>query len=170
MRILSWLLIGTFITVFLVGCTPLQPPSGTQVDMEKKDFTLPLLTGGTLRLSDFLGQPVLLVFFTPTCGGCQTEAPLLETIYQRYRESDNFLVIGVGYVGQNGEGALQEFVQENGITYPVAIDTSATKIYQNYGVSTVPHNFFFNKEGNIVRSHVGPLTLDLLEQYVREIL
>ncbi len=168
MRILGLFLVGTMLFALFTGCIP--SPPDTQSDMAKKDFTLPLLGGGILRLSDFLGKPVLLVFFTPTCSNCKKEAPLLETVYQRYKESHNFVVIGVGYISSNGEEELREFVENNGITFPVAMDTDETRVYRMYGVTGVPHNFFFNREGNIVRSATEPLTLTTLEQYLQTIL
>jgi len=143
--------------------------SGTPVDMRVKDFTLPLLSGGTVRLSSYLGQPVLLVFFTPSCGHCHSEAPRLEAAYEKYRNR-GLVVLGVGYIGGSTEEALRSFVAEHNLTYPVAIDTPETKIVQRYNVSWVPHNVFFNRQGNIVREERRELSPEELEEYLREIL
>ena len=53
------------------------------------DFGLPTLDGGTARLSDFRGRPVLLFFTATWCPYCGAEAPYLEQeIWQRYRDRD----------------------------------------------------------------------------------
>ncbi len=44
---------------------------------EAPDFTLPDLEGRQRSLKEFLGQPLLLVFFSPTCGWCTQMAPRL---------------------------------------------------------------------------------------------
>lgn len=142
---------------------------GAPVDMRTKDFTLPLLGGGTVRLSQYLGQPVLLVFFTPSCSHCWNEAPVLEAAYRKYRDR-GLVVLGVGYIGGSSKEALEHFVAENGLTYPVAIDTPETKIVERYGVSWVPHNVFFNRQGNIVREERHELSEADLETYLGEIL
>ncbi|MGQ9747193.1 MAG: TlpA family protein disulfide reductase [Candidatus Caldatribacteriaceae bacterium] len=157
--------------IILSGCASTVPvPSPPCLsDMEEKNFTLPLLQGGSLTLSDYLGKPVLLSFFTPTCSHCIREAPLLEAAYQRYKDTHELVVIGVGYIGEGGEEYMQHFVRNAGITHPVVIDTSQTKIYALYGVSGVPHNFFFNRCGDIVQE-AGELTESILEKYLRKIL
>jgi peroxiredoxin len=157
---------GCVVFAFFAGCHFL---SGTPVDMRVKDFTLPLLSGGTVRLSSYLGQPVLLVFFTPSCGHCHSEAPRLEAVYRKYRDR-GLVVLGVGYIGGSTEEALRNFVTENNLTYPVAIDTPETKIVQRYNVSWVPHNVFFNRQGNIVREERRELSPEELEEYLQEIL
>lgn len=159
--------------VLFTGCIVITPtPSPTPTcpsDMEEKDFTLPLLGGGTLTLSDYLGRPVLLVFFTPNCPHCINEAPLLEAAYKKYKDIHDLVVIGVGYIGGSSETALQQFVENASLTHPVVIDTPETKVYSVYGVSSFPRNFFFDRCGNIVQTS-GELTEGLLEKYLQKIL
>ncbi|MEN3186965.1 MAG: TlpA disulfide reductase family protein [Atribacterota bacterium] len=159
---------------FLAGCfstvpTPSPTPSCPS-DMKEKDFTLPLLNGGTLTLSDYLGKPVLLTFFTPNCPHCINEAPLLEAAYQKYKDTHEFVVIGVGYIGGSNIMDLRQFVQNASLTHPVLIDTLETRVYSMYGVSGVPHSFFFNRCGTIVQEEIGELTEDKLERYLQKIL
>lgn len=168
-KIPLFLLTGWFVLTLLAGC--ILVPSGPSLsDMERKDFTLPLLEGGTVQLSSYLGRPVILCFFTPQCPHCRTEAPLLEAAYQRH-SSEGLVVLGVGYIGGSSEETLRDFVLETGITYPVAIDTSTTRVTLDlYGVRSVPHNVFFDRSGNIVRERTGEPSESELEQYIQEIL
>lgn len=156
---------GCGIVVFFVGGRLF----GTPVDMRAKDFTLPLLGGGTVRLSQYLGHPVLLVFFTPSCSHCWNEAPVLEAVYAKYKDR-GLVVLGVGYIGGSTEEALEHFVAENKLTYPVAIDTRETQVVRLYGVSWVPHNVFFDRRGNIVREERHELSEKDLETYLEAIL
>lgn len=165
----KWLLLfalcaGCVIFAYLVGCYLFTP-----VDMKAKDFTLPLLGGGTVRLSQYLGKPVILVFFTPSCSHCWNEAPVLEAMYEKYKDQE-LVVLGIGYIGESTEEALKHFVEENGLTYPVAIDTPETRVVKLYNVSWVPHNVFFNRQGKIVREERRELSETDLEAYLEEIL
>lgn len=44
------------------------------------DFELPQLSGGEIRLSQWRGKSLLLIFFDPTCSHCQKMVPQLATI------------------------------------------------------------------------------------------
>lgn len=139
------------------------------VDIRTKDFTLPLLGGGEVRLSQYRGRPVILTFFTPSCSHCWNEAPVLEAIYRKYKDR-GLVVLGVGYIGESTEEALKHFVEENGLTYPVAIDTQKTQVVKRYNVSWVPHNVFFDRRGNIVREEQHEISEADFEAYLKEIL
>ncbi len=141
----------------------------TVVDIQTKDFTLPLLGGGEVRLSQYRGRPIVLTFFTPSCSHCWSEAPVLEAMYRKYKDR-GLVVLGVGYIGGSTEEALKHFVEENGLTYPVAIDTQKTQVVKLYDVSWVPHNVFFNRRGNIVREERREISEADFEAYLKEIL
>jgi thiol-disulfide isomerase/thioredoxin len=48
------------------------------------DFELPTLTGKTVRLSDFRGQPVLLTIGASWCIDCRNEAPMLQAVHESF--------------------------------------------------------------------------------------
>ncbi len=60
------------------------PPIGSPAP----DFELPALAGGQKRLSDFLGQPVLLIFFDPDCHFCRELMPKLAEVATRSRRGN----------------------------------------------------------------------------------
>ena len=172
------LILGLVVLFALSGCwwfeglfpspspSPSPSPLPTNTDMDRKDFTLPLVGGGTLTLSSLKGKPVLLVFFWPLCSHCREEVPALNTVYLKYKDTHNLVVLGAGY---GSEANVAYFVQQNGVQYPVVFAVTSS-ILDAYGVYDVPHNVFFNREGNITRVFVGPLSLAKLEEYLQEIL
>jgi len=50
------------LTFTLMGCQAKTPATGTPVENQASAFTLPSSDGGTVSLSDYAGQPVLLYF------------------------------------------------------------------------------------------------------------
>jgi methylamine dehydrogenase accessory protein MauD len=54
-----------------------EAPEPLPVGSPAPEFALPDLDGRERRLRDFLGRPLLVIFFSPQCGFCQQMAPQL---------------------------------------------------------------------------------------------
>ena len=167
------IILGMVMLFLLTGCapgpTPGPTPSPTPGEMEK-DFTLPTVEDESFTLGDHLGRPIVLSFFVPACGGCQQQIPHLNSIHEKYKDTENLLVLGVGV------GTMQRiasYVAQRGIEYTAVVDETQD-VARDYGVSSVPRTFFVNRLGQIVSSsqdgRTTALTLEELEQYLQEIL
>lgn len=130
------------------------------------DFTLKLFDGGEISLSDLQGQIVVLNFWASWCAPCREEAPMLESVWQRYR-GQGVTVIGVDY--QDTEAPALAFIEEFGITYPNGPDPRS-RIAKSYGVQGVPETFVITHEGEIAEVFIGSPTeaqlATVLEQLV----
>jgi len=83
-------------------------------------FELAALSGGTARLSDYRGRPVLIFFTATWCPYCGAEAPYLEQeIWQRYRDR-GLQVICVGV--KESAAVMAPFVERYAWTFPVLLD------------------------------------------------
>jgi thiol-disulfide isomerase/thioredoxin len=109
---------------------------------------------------------VLLVFFSPGCSHCKAEVPALNEVYRKYKDTHGLVVLGAGY---GLESSIAAFVQQNGVQYPVGYFTDRA-VLEMYGVYYVPHNVFFDREGKLVRTAIGELSLSTLENYLAGIL
>lgn len=128
------------------------------------DFTLTLFDGGSFRMSDHRGDPVIVNFFASWCIPCIAEAPALETVSNEYRER-GVTILGVAV--QDTESKAREFVEEHGITFPTGLDEGEIK--ESYGVFGVPTTFFIDKEGFIRYTHAGVVTEDLLRHELEKL-
>jgi peroxiredoxin len=54
-----------------------EKPQGLSVGTEAQDFELSDLTGDRKSLAQYRGEPLLLIFFNPTCGFCRDLVPKL---------------------------------------------------------------------------------------------
>jgi cytochrome c biogenesis protein CcmG, thiol:disulfide interchange protein DsbE len=120
------------------------------------DFSLRRLNGeGSLRLRTLRGKVVVLNFWASWCVPCKQEAPLLETVAERYR-SAGLVVVGVD--AQDFRGDARRFIERHGLTYPVVRDGGGSTL-THYDVTGFPETWFVDRAGHVVGEHVrGPLT------------
>jgi peroxiredoxin len=66
------------------------------------DFALPLLSGGTMTLSQWRGRKVVLIFLSPRCKHCERILPDLEKALPRVAEADPApVIVSTGTVEEN---------------------------------------------------------------------
>lgn len=133
------------------------------------DFTLESLTGETVTLSQFLGQPVLINFWASWCPPCRLEMPDLVGAYEAHK-SEGFVLLGVNLTYQDSLPDVQAFVDEFNMTFPVLLDEDGHVTDDLYRLRGLPLSVFVNREGVITRAHIGALTASQIETYVGEIL
>jgi peroxiredoxin len=122
------------------------------------DFKLQSLDGETLRLSDFQGKPVVLIFGATWCPDCRAEVPLLEDLHQKYPE---LVILAVD--SMEGASVVHAYADEMGITHPTLLDKdgSVSHLYQVFAIPTV---LFINEKGVIEAKIIEKVTPDLLEE------
>jgi thiol-disulfide isomerase/thioredoxin len=125
-------------------------------------FTLPSLRDPSQQVSldAYRGQPVILNFFASWCAPCKKETPLLASFY---RSSHNVVIIGVD--ADDSASSARQFVTAEGITYPVAFETTPA-LTNAYDVSEIgiPETFFLNSGHHIVKRILGDVTMKELTE------
>lgn len=115
-------------------------------------FELPSLDGKMYSLSDFMGKPIIISFFTTQCGFCAEELPLLNEIYRTYKENAGLQVIAIN-LGESQE-TVRKMLDKIPYDYLTLIDQEAQLVgmYQIFGVPTA---YFIDPLGNIVDFIIG---------------
>ena len=140
-----------------------------EVSVEERhapDFTLELLDGGTLTLSDLRGSVVLVDFWASWCGPCRVEAPTLVQVYDEYREK-GVEFVGVGIWERPAEA--ETFIEEFGVPYPTGLDIPGD-ILVEYGVRGIPEKYFVDADGRLVAKFTGPSGEDDLRETLDRLL
>ena len=118
------------------------------------DFTLPLMNGGEVNLSDYRGKVVLLNIWATWCNPCREEMPSMQQFYQNMKGKP-FEILAAS-IDTRGSTDVDPFVKQLGLTFPILLD-SDKKVNNLYQATGVPETFIIDKNG-IVRDHtLGPV-------------
>lgn len=105
----------------------------------------------SFNLSDYKGQVVYLDFWASWCGPCRASFPWMDTMQKRY-QSQGLQVIAVN-LDQESELAAA-FLEQFPVNFPIFYDPEGT-LAQQYEVTSMPHSFLIDRNGNLVSSHKG---------------
>ncbi|MBQ5916862.1 MAG: TlpA family protein disulfide reductase, partial [Lachnospiraceae bacterium] len=134
------------------------------------DFTLQDQYGNTHTLSEYKGKTVFLNFWATWCPPCRNEMPDIQKLYEEYQaeEDPSVIILGIAAPNYGREGSEEEiiaFLEKNGYTYPVVMDTTG-EMFMQYGIYSFPTTFMIDAEGNIF----GYLPGQLNEMVMRSII
>lgn len=133
------------------------------------DFTLKTLDGGEVTLSSLQGKPVLMNFWASWCGPCRLEMPDLVRAYEAHK-AEGFVVLAINMTFQDSPPEAQAFVKEFNMTFPVLLDETGAVARDQYRLPGLPMSVFVDRQGTIVRRHIGAMTGEQIDMFVGEIL
>jgi len=122
-----------------------------EVGQTAPDFTVEMLDGSYVTLSDLRGRTVLLTFWSSECSICRAEMSVVQQ-----RIIDRFAGRGFAYLPVSrglGRETVEEFCRQNGYTFPVGLDPDRS-IYGMYATRYVPRSFLIDADGTILMSAV----------------
>ena len=137
-------------------------PQGINQGNRARDFTLTSLDGSDVSLSDYRGNVVLVNLWATWCGPCRAEIPDLEAAYRAHKD-EGFVVLGINV--EEPRKAVEPFVDDMDMTYPVLLDESGLVLKEYRGLG-LPMSLLVDREGVIQVRHMGFLTGKQLESYL----
>lgn len=137
--------------------------------IQAPDFTVYDAAGKPVRLSDFLGTPVVLNFWASWCGPCQMEMPDFQAAYERYGQDVAFVMVNMTDGMRETMRSAAKFLVQTGYTMPVYYDTDTHAAWA-YSVYSLPSTYFIDEEGHILSRKIGMIDAAGLEQGIQKIL
>jgi peroxiredoxin len=130
------------------------------------DLKLIDLQGNPVSLRDYGGDVVLINNWATWCPPCQTEMPELQAYY-RAHSGQGFVVVAIE--SADLANAVSDFVQQNGMTFPVWLDLqgAAVETFNNWDL---PSSYVIDQKGLLRMGWTGPVTQATLEKYVTPLL
>lgn len=116
------------------------------------DFSVEMLDGRTIKLSELRGKVVMLCFWATWCPPCRQEmAHLQEGVIDHFAGKD-LVVLPISRGEQRD--VVEKFIADNGYTFGVGLDPERV-IYDLYASNFVPRTFIINKRGKVVYRVAG---------------
>ena len=127
------------------------------VNYAAPDFTLAMLDGQPVSLSDYRGKTLFLNFWQTTCVPCITEMPeFLDFMADQNPDEVALLAVNVAETPT----LVREFFATNDIIgIPTAMDTDSI-VRNQYGVVGFPMTFIINAEGVVRSLFIGGMSYD----------
>ena len=146
--------IGAILVTSLAACLPEGGPP--QVGETVPEYEAPTLAGEMVSLTDLRGQVVLLNVWATWCGPCRFETPFLQSVYAEHQER-GFEILGVSVDDAGFEDTVQEFADENSVTYTILHD-SPMQAMDTFHVIGLPATYLIDREGVIRFIRLGPVS------------
>ncbi len=142
------LLAGIVVVVLIVGLALARQGQSQPTAGIAPDFSVTTFDGQPFTLSAQRGKVVILNFWASWCGPCRVEAPILERLWQDYRDR-GVVVLGVTYA--DNERDSRAFIDAFNMTYPNAQDVGTVITKDRYHITGVPETFIIAPDGEIAR-------------------
>jgi thiol-disulfide isomerase/thioredoxin len=129
-------------------------------------FTLRTMDGSIEDVSSRKGDPIVLAFWSPWCGYCKKQAPLLSGAHAAFKDKG---VVFIGVATKGNYEKVTEYIKQYGHLFSNGIDLSGD-LSRDYEVRGVPKTVFIDRNGNISYTHLGPISERKLMRAIKKIL
>ena len=139
---------------------------GINIDQEAPHWELLDLNGNTTTLSDFLGKPFILTFWT-TWNSMSADQIKIFDEYLSQNEKGIFEIVSIN--NQEDKSIVLNFIERGGYEVPVLLDETG-KVGELYKVRTLPITYFLDKNGMVQDVFAGALSQEMLVEKVQKII
>ena len=130
------------------------------------EFSLPKLYDNSAQFSnkDFLGKVSVLNVWATWCFACKQEHPALLELAKRNLAP----IYGLNYKDDAGKAKL--YLRDFGNPFIANAFDEAGRVAIDWGVYGAPETFLIDKKGIIRYKHIGPLTLNDLDNKIQPLI
>lgn len=138
-------------------------------DNKFRDITVYDENKNKVKLSDYVGKPLVVNFWASWCPPCKREMPSFQKAMEKYGDEVTILMINETDGERETFDSALTFWKSNEFQMNVLFDLdldAAGKYYLFY----LPRTLFIDKNGNIVEEHVGELSETRINSAIKKIL
>lgn len=137
---------------FVHGLASALMADGYEVGETVPPLEFTTLDGQSISMEDLRGKVVLLDVFSIHCLGCVGATPRHNRLYERYRD-EGLVVLGIS-VDETERGALERYVDERPMNYPVTLERDG-RYSKALGVRSLPAELLLDADGVLRARHEG---------------
>ena len=150
--------------------TESQTPQGSDAPAETEpskveapDFTVENADGEEVKLSDYVGKPIVLNFWASWCSPCKSEMPEFNEAWEELDGEVQFLMVNMTDGSRETVDTAKEYVEGQGFSFPVFFDTGS-EAAMAYSAYSLPTTYFIDAEGYVVARAVGAIDGETLQK------
>ncbi len=126
-------------------------------------FALPDLKGERVSLEELRGKVVLVVFWATWCPPCVAEVPVLNELWETYRDV-GLEIVAIAVDPRESAEKIAKFADQRGVRYTVLLGTRETG--RRYRIQGIPTSFLVGRDGEQLQRFVGYADPKLVEQAI----
>lgn len=159
--------LGVLLLFLLAACGM---PAGTSPSLEASAprLELPTLDGGQGSLEDYRGKVVVVNFWATWCAPCEAETPRLVDWSESYADR-GLAILGVDTLYQDSRAAVEAFVAEKRVSYPILLDDQSD-VSRQWQATQLPRSFVIDRDGVVRFIKLGELTERDFDEHIRPLL
>ena len=129
------------------------PDLSSSISQQAPDFALPLTDGSEAKLSELLkdNEVVVLNIFASWCGPCKKEFPLMEEVYEKYKDKMEIVAVSGDLVLDEMEDMIK-YKEEHKLTFKVGMKNESI---DSLTVGGFPTTYIIDRNGNIAYARTG---------------
>jgi len=132
-----------------------------EIGLSAPDFLLiDALSGEEIKLSNYIGKPIILNFWASWCGPCKIELPELQAL--QIKHGDDLIILAVNGDRESRE-QIQYFGSKFNLTFNLLRDPKK-EVTKAYGVWGLPKTLFIDRDGVIQKQYTGSINQEIIEQ------
>jgi thiol-disulfide isomerase/thioredoxin len=155
-------LLVALISFWLFACT-----NHAELEGPAPSVALKTLSGQAIEVQN-AGKPMLVNFWSTSCGICLTEMPELAALYNDYQSKGfEMVMVAAPYDPPN---VVLEMAEKESWAFPVALDIDGAVDAAFGDIKGTPTRFLINREGQLVARMAGRANIEKLRQQMDQLL
>ncbi len=146
-------------------------PDGSTLEVKAQegylapDFKLEAFAGEELTLSEYYGQPVIILYWASWCGYCKEELSLVQSMYPNL-EDQGIAVLAVNATDGDDLRDIERYLETQELSFPVLLDTHG-QFNRDFGhLNSLPTTFFIDAEGIVQAVVIGTMPESTWNEYI----